>query len=140
MLEKVELMLSVIANEISFVSRPADELIDELAKRQELSQLKFIPTCREYISGGCDFKAAWQNSLKRPENVRFLKKSDVLLLISFAEGFGVTDSDGQLSNCSLHRNFLRDNINDAKLQRDKYSKMSSGLGLLCGIGVVVVFI
>ncbi len=140
LLEKVELMINIISNEISFLSVPADELIRELSERSEISGLKFISDCKFSITSGMDFKSAWQSSLKKRENVKYLSKSDVSVLSSFADGFGITDGEGQISNCSLYLEFIRNNLNDAKLRREKYSAMSSGLGILSGIGIIVVLI
>ncbi len=140
LLEKTELMLNIVSNEISFLSRPSNELIYELANRNELSSLKFISVCYDGIEQGMDFKKAWQNSLRKKECVRFYSKGDISLLSSFAEGFGVTDSEGQLSNCSLYKEFLKEKLDEARHNREKYSSMSSGLGILIGVGIIVVFI
>ncbi len=139
-MEKTELMFNIISSEISYLSRPSDELVKELAKRKELSQLKFLSACEKEMSNGRDFRTAWQRSLQNSLNIGFLNKSDVGILNSFAGSFGTTDNDGQLSSCALYLRLIKDNLSQAKKQREKYASMSSGLGLLAGLAVVVVFI
>ncbi len=140
LLEKLELMLNIISTEISFLSRPADEIIAELSKRSELAELRLLSACERELSAGLDFRTACQRALGNRANVRFFNKSDISVLYSFFNGFGTSDSSGQLSNCSVCLGFIKENLSEARKQREKYSSMSSGLGVLAGIAVVVVFL
>ncbi len=140
LLERVELMFSIISSEVSFLSRPSDELICELAGRKELSELKFLQAYQREALKGLDFRSSWQKALNNRENTRFLNRNDVSLLLSFWHSFGTTDNDGQLSKCSLYLEFVKESLSDARNKRAKYSQMCGGLGILAGIAVVIVFI
>ncbi len=140
MLEKTEILISVIRDEISFYALPVSELIHLLSKKDTLKQLKFISECSRRLTAGCDFPQAWTNALDDRKNTAFLKKKDVELLKSFGENFGVTDSEGQLSNCNVCLDLLKINHNEALKDKERYSYLSTGIGFLAGLGIMIVLI
>ncbi len=140
MLEKTEILISVIRDEISFYALPVGELIHLLSKKDTLKQLKFISECSRHLAAGCDFPKAWTNALDDRKNIAFLKKKDVDLLKSFGENFGVTDSEGQLSNCNVCLELLKINHNEALKDKERYSYLSTGIGFLAGLGIMIVLI
>lgn len=140
MLEKTEVMITFIRDEIDFRALPVNELIYLLSQKETLKQLAFIDECYKFLSLGCDFPQAWNNSLNSRKNIAFLKKKDIELLKSFGENFGVTDSAGQLSNCTIYLDLLKSNINEALKEKDRYSGISTAIGFLAGLGIMIVFI
>lgn len=139
-LEKIQLMLSSIENEISFRSSPSYILIKSLGENPQLSELGFIGECLRRTGGGEDFHSAWKSSVSMKENVRYLKKEDTALLISFGELFGTTDTEGQISNCRLHSELVRDKLREARDIRDRYASLFMGMGIVCGVGIVIVLV
>lgn len=138
-LEKAELMLSVIYNEIKYISLPSVQLVDLLSEKSELKDLKFIRACKSYLQDGNTFPESWKKSLLSTNNVSVFNSRDIELLSSFGEDFGTTDNNGQLSKCSMYLELLKVNHNEAVKNYDRFSKMFKSLGILTGLCVIIVF-
>ena len=140
MLEKTEAMITFFRDEINFRALPMNEMIYSLSQKETFKQLAFIKVCSDLLASECDFPQAWSGALKSYRNTAFLKKKDVELLKSFGENFGVTDSAGQLSNCNIYLDLLKVNYNEALKEKERYSALSSAIGFLAGLGILIVFI
>ena len=140
MLGKVELMFSLISNEICYVSMPSVEIINNLTLNSELSELRFLKICQNYLESGEDFPIAWCRSLQENNNTRFMRRKDVELLKAFGEGFGVTDVEGQVSLCRLYSETLRLHLKEASKEKEMFSGPAAALGFLFGIGIIVIFL
>lgn len=132
-------MFSVAEQSLCYLSSPADELIRALSEKSELSELEFLRTCYAEMNDGKDFRTAWSGAVGKRENVRYLDRDDVSLLLSFGENFGTTDSDGQVANCRLHSTLVDDRLVQARKKRDSCASLSCGMGVLCGIGLMIIF-
>lgn len=140
LLEKAEVMISVIRDEIRFYALPINELLDLLSEKDALKQLKFISRCKSLIFGGYEFPEAWRKALKNKDCTAHLKGKDIDLLLDFGEHLGITDTTGQLSNCEIYLEFIRFNLNEAKKEREQYSGIITVLGFLSGIALIIVLI
>ena len=140
LLEKAEVMVSMIRNEINYVALPSNDLIEALVKIEEFKELKFIDVCLRYMTDGFTFPEAWRKSLYDKRSVVFFRKSDIEVIEAFGERFGVTDAEGQISNCELCVGRLKTNLSEAKRDFDQYSKLACGLGFLSGLGIIIVFL
>lgn len=140
LLEKSEAMIIFLRDEINFRALPINELIYALSQKETFKQLFFIRECYRLLSLKCDFPQAWSNALEGYKNTAFLKKKDVELLKAFGENFGVTDSAGQLSNCNIYLDLLKVNYNEALKEKERYSTLSTVIGFLAGLGILIVFI
>lgn len=140
LLEKILVMLTLVENEITYLNRPAVEIFELLTNSDELKKLMFISSCSEYLNNSEDFSVAWNKSLDNKFNVRFLEKDDITVLRSFGEVFGSTDTQGQISNCRVHRNMIEAKLSEARQKRDSCASLSCGLGVLSGIGVFIILV
>ena len=140
MLEKCIVMISAINTEIEFLLKPSSEIIEYLASRKDLTELKFILDCHRKILDGCDVRSAWEGSVRKKENNVNLNQSDIVILSSFGEMFGSTSCEGQYANCKLYLEKLQSALAEARQARDKYSKLFSLTGLLAGLYFIVFFL
>lgn len=139
LLEKLEIMINAIVCEVNYLSTPSENVVQFLSERKDLSKLHFLKKCNDYISVGADFRTAWQRAVTDKSDMKYLNKSDRSLLEAFGNQFGTTDSEGLLSICSMYLELFKENLNEAKECRDRYASLSSGLGLLAGVGTIIVF-
>lgn len=137
MLEKVGLMLSAVQSSVSFLRPTSSELIRSLNENPELKELKFLPLCLKKMEKE-DFRTAWLASIS--EDARYLKTEDKALLVSFGEFFGTTDAEGQIANCRLHSELVSEKLRQARDMQNRYAALSCGMGIICGIGIVIVLI
>lgn len=140
LLEKCKMMVNAIHTEIEYLLLPSTEIIDLLALRKDFQDLKFISYCNQKIKSGIDFKSAWKEAVSQYAVDFYLNKSDIEILNSFSENFGITDSYGQISNCKLFEEKIESALKDAEKKREKYSKLYGSLGLLSGLCCVIVLI
>ena len=139
LLEKIQIMISAAENQLRYLSMPSGKIIGLLAVNSQLDGLEFLKDCEKKLSAGADFRTAWKESLSDRRNIRFLKKDETELLLSFGEMFGTTDTAGQVANCGLHSALLKDKLSEARSSRDKFSSLSTGLGAAAGIGIIIIF-
>lgn len=138
MLEKIQLMLTTAENNLSFLRTPAADLIKNLAENSELRDLKFLGICLSKMQNGEAFPKAWNSSIRGA--VKYLRSGDIAVLISFGEQFGTTDVKGQISNCRVHSELIKDRLEDARSVRERYSSLACGMGIVCGLGVIIMMI
>lgn len=140
LLEKAEMMISIICSEISYVALPSDQIIALLLRKNELSDLTFLISCNEYLKDGEDFPVAWDKSLKGRNFKLFLNRKDIDLLIDFGRGFGITDCEGQISLCRLYIDMLRIKRDEAIKEKEQYAAPAAALGFLLGIALIVIIL
>ena len=138
MLEKICLMLTSAESNISFLKSPAVDLIKNLAENSELRELEFLQVCHKRMESGEAFPTAWKRSVR--DAAKYLQSGDIAVLISFGEQFGTTDSDGQISNCRVHSELIENRLENARSTRERYSSLACGMGIICGLGVIIMMI
>ncbi len=135
-LEKTVEMINFIESKMRF-SRPAvDELIGDLLGDSRFSGLEFLRECDEKIKRGSDFHSAWRQSVEHYSG--YLSDDNIRRLCSFGDCLGTTDSEGQLSACSLYCSAFK-----AELEREKEKylcakKLYPALGTLAGTAAAVM--
>ncbi len=53
---------------------------------------------------------------------------------------GKTDKKGQISEIEITNNFIEKQIEKAENEKNKNAKLYKSLGVICGIGIVIIFI
>ncbi len=139
-MEKAEVMISLIRNEINYIALPANDLISALSEKEALKELKFIALCVDYVYEGIAFPEAWKKSLNDIRVTYLFRKRDIEVIEAFGDNFGITDAEGQILNCELCMERLKFNHKEAKRDCEQYSKLASGLGFLSGLGIIIVFL
>lgn len=139
-LEKVCVFLSDINSRIRFTADCAADIFSSLTCTGNYSVLPFVSECSDGLSSGEDFDICWERALSKKENISGLKKEDVDVLVSFGSAFGTTDTQGQISNCEMHKKLIEMRIESAQTEIDLYSKPAKGIGVLMGIIVIILSI
>ncbi len=134
-LEKILLMIGTAENEIRFLNRPTQELIKLLSKKDELSELDFLPLCFSFLTDGSDFLGAWSRAI---HECKCIDSEDSCVLYSFGESLGRSDADGQIASCRYHEGLTSERLAEAREKRKKYASLACGLGMLSGIGVFII--
>lgn len=134
-LEKILLMLGTAENEIRFLNRPTPELIDLLGKKDELSELDFLPLCLSLFEKNIDFMNAWSQSI---HECKCIDAEDSCILYSFGESLGRSDADGQIASCRYHERLINERLAEAREKRKRYASLACGLGMLSGIGAFII--
>ena len=115
-------------------------LASEMEYREEYKCLPFLRECERLCREGTEFPIAWAKAVRDKAKAMDLSERDLKLLLSFGCGIGTTDVDGQLANCSLHRELFGQSLQSAREEKNKHGKLYLKLGLLSGIGISIVLL
>jgi stage III sporulation protein AB len=133
--EKLEAFLrflSAAKTEIRFSSMPVESIV-----RRHGGGISFFSDIPDAASGE-NWAGAWNNAVeKRALDEGFFRR-DVELLKGFGAGFGASDTDGQLSHCSLYADLTAAALNDAKEERNRKAKLYQMLGLFAGMAAAIL--
>lgn len=89
----------------------------------------------------CDeqpFLIQWNNLLKSYDSK--LKKSDIKLLLSFAQNLGKADVNGEISHIQMYIDMLNDCVEDAKNNINSKSKLYRTLGVSFGLLISILLL
>ncbi len=136
--EKLERFLIFITSagaEVRYSAAPVDEIV---AKHG--AGLDFLSYCIKYGRDGSSFGEAWISAVKsEAENEGFSAK-DCELLLGFGEGFGTSDTNGQISHCRLYSQLAAENLKNAKDEQARKSRLYQMLGIFAGISLSLLLI
>ncbi len=85
-----------------------------------------------------DFNCWWNNCVKSLSKTTALNIEDRDLLMCFGANLGVTDIEGQISNCDLYIKIFEERLNDAKSMEKKNIKLYRTLGFSLGCTVSLI--
>lgn len=85
-----------------------------------------------------DFAQWWQEEVRNLCRTTALNKEDISLLARFGEKLGVTDLQGQISNCELYINLFSERLQGAKDNENKNVRLYRVLGFSAGCTVTLV--
>lgn len=139
MLEKIYVLFSDICSRIEFTADTSGDIFSSLARSDSYDILPFVKECEALMKEGKSFDEGWIAAIKNIRNTSSLKKEDINILISFSQLFGATDVSGQISNCRLHMELIKEKISLAKKDFEMYSRPAKGIGLLSGTAVFIFF-
>lgn len=122
--------LNEAQTEIRYVSMPVEQLLS-----LHPENLKILSFCVDRLKQNSDFPKAWKSAIKKEAKAEGFFQKDLLLLLDFGEGFGCTDTQGQLSHCSLYTAFFQANLKEAKEDFVKKSRLYVTLGVFGGLAV-----
>ncbi len=139
-LEKVYILFSDIKSRIEFTADCVTDIFCAVDCAESYKILPFVEKCAKRLSDGESFDTVWKSSLSEKENVTGLKKEDVIILLSFGETLGTTDTAGQISNCEIHKKLIETKLESARDDYRMYSKPAKGIGVLAGVAVLILSI
>lgn len=136
-LKEIKNALNIIESKIKFTYEPLPEIFAETSKSisKNISQI-FVQASENMKQENAE--EAWEQSIKSA--VTNLKIEDIENLKSFGKMLGKTDKDGQLSRIELTKTFIEMQIEKAKLEEQKNSKLYKTLGAIVGLAFVIILI
>lgn len=127
-LESFLRFLSAAKTEIRYSAVPVVQVIERHG-----SELHFLKECVKRCNDGEGFSQAWKNAVLGNKKSDGFAAHDAELLLSFGEGFGTSDTDGQLSHMELYSGLFRSNLKSAREDRNRKSKLYLTLGVFAGL-------
>ena len=135
-LRQLIVLIENIDCHISFSRKTIVEIISDLIGGEELK----LRTMRELIR--CDngnFSDSWKSSVEKFSSEDCLNKEDKNILLSFGKSLGITDTNGQTSNCRLHKVMLEKQLNEAEEKLKEKSKVNTAISFFLALSIVIIF-
>ena len=125
--------LSAAKTEVRYSAAPVARILELHG-----SELGFLRECAQACGRGSKFSEAWRScvSVRAPKDG--FSPRDRELLLSFGEGFGASDTQGQLSHLQLYSDLFAANLKSAEEDRDRKSKLYRTLGTFAGIAAALL--
>lgn len=129
--------LNIIESKIKFTYEPLSEIFIQTSKMvsKNISDIFMHASCnmKEFNA-----EEAWSKSLEESSNN--LQKEDIENIRNFGKMLGRTDKEGQVSQLELTKTFIEMQIEKAKVEEEKNSKMYKTLGTIVGLAFVIILI
>lgn len=129
--------LNIIESKIKFTYEPLPEIFMQTSKllSKNISTM-FVQASNNMKS--LNAEEAWNKSLK--EASTNLYKEDIENIKNFGKMLGKTDKEGQISQLELTKTFIEMQIEKAKIEEEKNSKMYKTLGAIVGLAFVIILV
>lgn len=129
--------LNIIESKIKFTYEPLPEIFVQTSKllSKNISAI-FVQASNNMKS--LNAEEAWNKSLE--ESSTNLYKEDIENIKNFGKMLGKTDKEGQISQLELTKTFIEMQIEKAKVEEEKNSKMYKTLGVIVGLSFVIILI
>lgn len=129
--------LYIIENKIKFTYEPLPEIFMQTSKLLSENISKIFVSASNYMKE-LSSQEAWDKSLN--ESNTYLNKDDIENIKGFGKMLGKTDKEGQVSHLELTKTFIDIQIEKAKTEEIKNSKMYKSLGAIVGLAFVIILI
>lgn len=139
-LSKCDQLLSRLQSLLTVERLTTRELFERAAESGSLAELSFLSRTARGLARNVNFPAVWRESLQASRAELALAKEDYPPLEALAEVIGAYDAGSQAEALELSRELLRENARQAQEQSAKNGKLSSSLGLLCGIAIAILLV
>ena len=129
--------LNIIESKIKFTYEPLPEVFMQTSKLLS----KNISTIFMKASNNMknlNAEEAWNKSLE--EISTNLYREDIENIKNFGKMLGKTDNVGQISQLELTKTFIEMQIEKAKIEEEKNSKMYKTLGAIVGLAFVIILV
>lgn len=104
------------------------------------SKIKSFKDIENYCSKGNSFVESFNMCVDYVPSECGLTEDDKSLLRNFAQGLGVSDLSGQVSNCELYKKLFEERINEAKEKEKSFSRLYKILGFSLGCIVTLMIV
>ena len=112
---------------------PLRQIIDKYCGDMDL-----LWQCHLLLKTGKSFDEAWKSGVAAGTKGSGLKLKDKRLIEQFGAELGHTDIEGQIAHCEVTAKLLEEQIEQAREEKKKKSKLFSMLGLFFGTGVALL--
>ena len=129
--------LYIIESKIKFTYEPIPEIFLQTSKllSENISKI-FIRASKNMKELSAE--EAWNKSIEKSNT--YLNKEDIENIKNFGKMLGKTDKDGQISHLELTKTFIEIQIEKARKEEEKNSKLYKTLGVVCGLALVIILI
>ena len=138
-LEKMQNLLNIFKSKIKFTGLTIQEIftqiyddnkdvVGDIFKRESLNM--------ENMSA----KDGWEKAIEESQDKLSLNKEDFTTIEILGKMLGNTDVEGQVSQIELTEKLIEDQIENAKIEKQKNTKLYKTLGVTVGLTAVILLL
>ncbi|HLR08225.1 MAG TPA: stage III sporulation protein SpoIIIAB [Bacillota bacterium] len=133
--------LQILEAEILYSQSPLKEAFALIAAQIPYPTKTFFKAMSQQImEADSDLHELWQENIRHFKKISSLEANDEEILNQFGRTLGQHDFDQQQKHIHLAITHLDRELEEAKDKQRKYAKLSKGLGILCGLFIVLLLI
>lgn len=138
-LEKVNSILNVFKAKIKFTCLTIQEIFNQIYEENKDNIGEIFKIASNYMhEENC--QGAWKKALEEAKEKTNLNEEDIRALKTLGKMLGNTDVEGQVSQIELTEQVLTERIENAKIEKNKNSKLYKTLGITTGLTIAVILI
>lgn len=130
-------MINSAENRLRYSNAPLSEVFDEACI---CGKLGFIRECISKTESGMGFHDAWYKSIEEDLRLKSLLGEFSGILTDFGMSLGVTDTEGQISECEYYKNIFSAELLKREEESHRCSRVFPQLGLLAGVFSLIFLI
>ena len=85
-------------------------------------------------------KDGWEKAIEESQDKLSLNKEDFTAIGTLGKMLGNTDAEGQVSQIELTEKLIEDQIENAKIEKQKNTKLYKTLGVTVGLTAVILLL
>lgn len=138
-LEQINSILNVFKSKIKFTCLTIQEIFEQIYEENNNNIGKIFKLASEYMNEDCT-RNSWERALEDSREKTNLNIEDATTLKTLGKMLGNTDVDGQVSQIELTEQLLLEQIENAKIEKNKNSKLYKTLGAAMGLTIAIILI
>lgn len=138
-LEQINSILNVFKSKIKFTCLTIQEIFNQIYEENKSNIGIIFKTANEYMEDN-SARNSWERALEDSKEKTNLNIEDITALKTLGKMLGNTDIDGQVSQIELTEQLLLEQIENAKIEKNKNSKLYKTLGAAMGLTIAIILI
>ncbi len=130
-------MINTVENRLRYSNAPLNEIFDGVFV---CGKSGFVGECIAKTKNGMGFHDAWRQSIADDGQLKTLLGDFTRILTGFGMALGVTDTEGQISECEYYKNVFSAELSRREEESRRCSKVFPQLGLLAGVFSLIFLI
>ena len=138
-LEEIDLILNIFKAKVKFTCLGIKDIFEEIYKNNKDNVGRIFKLASTYLDDN-DSQMAWKRAVEEAKESLNFNKEDIEVINTLGKMLGNTDIEGQVSQIELTKQLLKKQIEDAKIEKSKNSKLYKTLGASIGLAIVIILI
>ena len=136
-LEKLKSALNIFKAKIKFTYLTIQEIFNQIYENNQDNIGEIFKKANDYMNEE-NSQVAWERALENVKEKTSLNEEDITALKTLGKMLGNTDVEGQVSQIELTEQIISERIENAKLDKERNSKLYKTLGITTGLTIAII--
>ncbi|MBQ7954416.1 MAG: stage III sporulation protein AB [Lachnospiraceae bacterium] len=135
-------MLEMMMSEVNYHRSTLPECCRQVGKNMEEPYKSSLMKIYELMEGSKeqDFRAGWHQIMGECLKSLPISQKEKEMVLGFASEEGISDYHMQLRTIEQHRDMINSSVKKRECELQKQGRMAAGLGIMCGLLIVVILL